>query len=188
MICFSTILISFIICNISLCNAFTVIGSSNRFNFSCFLSRNNDVVLADDEPLSARFQRAVVLQRAGDHMGALKEYETFIKAAESCDVDQEAFAEVHVNVGAINFKLKNMAEAKRNFQKALSFREMGSAHINLALLALAEGKASIDPSDGIDALKTAQIHCQRVLQLNDDKAAVPMAEKLLRDIEIMLQS
>jgi tetratricopeptide (TPR) repeat protein len=165
-----------------------VTGSSNRFNFSCFLSRNNDVVLADDEPLSARFQRAVVLQRAGDHMGALKEYETFIKAAESCDVDQESFAEVHVNVGAINVKLKNMKEAKRNFQKALSFREMGSAHINLALLALAEGKASVNPVDGIEALKIARIHCQRVMELNDDNAAIQIAEKLLRDIQLMLKS
>lgn len=182
------ILISFVISFASLSDAFTVRGSSNRYSLVRFSSKNKDVILADDEPLSARFQRAVVLQRAGDHMGALKEYETFIKAAESCDVDQEAFAEVHVNVGAVNFKLKNMAEAKRNFQKALKFREMGSAHINLALLALAEGKASIDPLDGIDALKTAQIHCQRVLQLNDDKAAVRMAEKLLRDIKIMLQS
>jgi tetratricopeptide (TPR) repeat protein len=162
--------------------------SSNRNNLAGLFSKNNDMILADDEPLSARFQRAVVLQRAGDHMGALKEYKTFIKAAESCDVDQETFAEVHVNVGAINVKLKNMNEAKRNFQEALSFREMGSAHINLALLALAEGKSSMNPVDGIDALKTAQIHCQRVLELNDDNAAIQIAEKLLRDIKMMLKS
>ena len=42
----------------------------------------NDMILAEDEPLSSRFQKAVVLQTAGDHSSALTEYHTFIKSAE----------------------------------------------------------------------------------------------------------
>ena len=42
----------------------------------------NDMILAEDKPLSSRFQRAVVLKRAGDDSSALIEYQTFIKAAE----------------------------------------------------------------------------------------------------------
>jgi tetratricopeptide (TPR) repeat protein len=102
----------------------------------------NDMILAEDEPLSSRFQRAVVLQRAGDHRSALTEYQTFIKAAESCDVSPELYAEVHVNMGAIYTKLKDRNKAKQNFQKALFHRQLGSAHVNLALLALADGQMS----------------------------------------------
>ena len=147
----------------------------------------NEMVLAEDEPLSSRFQRAVVLQRAGDHISALKEYETFIKAAESCDVSPELYAEVHVNMGAIYTKLKDRNEARDNFQKALRYRELGSAHVNLALLALADGQMSRDPSDGIKALKEARMHCLQALEIDDDVHSMNGARRLLKDVENMLQ-
>jgi len=147
----------------------------------------NDMILAEDEPLSSRFQRAVVLQRAGDHRSALTEYQTFIKAAESCDVSPELYAEVHVNMGAIYTKLKERNKAKQNFQKALFHRQLGSAHVNLALLALADGQMSRDPRDGISALREARMHCLKALEIDDDAHSTNGATRLLKDVENMLQ-
>ena len=48
-------------------------------------------------------------------------------------------------------------DLQNNFNLALKFRELGSAHVNLALLALAEGSTSNDPRDGIKALKEAGV-------------------------------
>jgi tetratricopeptide (TPR) repeat protein len=152
------------------------------------LFAHGDTILMDDEPLSARFQRAVVLQRSGDHLSALKEYQTFVKAAEQCELSPSTYAEVHGNIGAIYTKLRQIDEAKKHFKIALSYREIGSAHVNLALLTLSEGQTSSDPSDGIKALKTAREHCRKAADLNDDVNSVNTAKKLLRDIETMLQS
>lgn len=154
--------------------------------FRSLLSAHGDAVLADDEPLSSKFQRAVVLQRAGDHMSALKEYQTFVKAAEQCDVAPETYAEVHVNMGAIYMKLRDRKEARNSFETALKYRELGSARVNLALLALAEGQQSSNPSDGINALKEAEGHCLKALEINDDANSVRSANKLLGDIQKML--
>ena len=158
---------------------------------------NNEMILAEDEPLSSRFQRAVVLQRSGDHTSALTEYETFIKAAESCDVSPELYAEVHVNMGAIHAKLKDRPKAKKSFQIALRYRELGSARVNLALLALADGQLSLDPRDGVIALKEARMHCLKALEINvnddsgdgngDAHSSVNGARRLLKDVENMLQ-
>ena len=146
-----------------------------------------DFVLADDEPLSSRFQRAVVLQRAGDHMSALKEYQTFVKAAEQCEVSPATYAEVHGNIGAIYTKLKQKVEARKNFEIALNYREIGSAHVNLALLTLAEGQLSSDPRVGLRALNEAKEHCRKAVELDDDINSVNGATRLLGDIEKMLQ-
>ena len=151
------------------------------------LFAHGDTILMDDEPLSSRFQRAVVLQRSGDHLSALKEYQTFVKAAEQCELSPSTYAEVHGNIGAIYTKLRQIDEAKKHFKIALSYREIGSAHVNLALLALSEGQTSSDPNDGIQALKTAREHCRKAADLNDDVNSVNTANKLLGDIEIMLQ-
>jgi len=147
---------------------------------------DDGMTLADDEPLSSRFQRAVVLQRAGDHESALREYQLFVKAAEQCDVSPDLYAEVRVNMGAVFMKIKDRYEAKRNFELALQLRDMGSAHVNLALLALAEGQMSNDPRDGVRALKEAEGHCRKAVDLNDDVNAVNGATRLLGDIGKML--
>jgi len=160
----------------------------HKYNHNLALQAHGDVIMADDEPLSSKFQRAVVLQRAGDHLSALKEYQIFVKAAEQCDVSPEMYAEVHVNMGAIYTKLKDRIEARNNFETALKYREMGSAHVNLALLALAEGQVSTDPRDGMDALKEAEGHCRKAVELDDDVHSVNGATRLLGDIEKMLRS
>ncbi len=150
------------------------------------LFAQGDFVLADDEPLSARFQRAVVLQRAGDHTSALKEYETFVKAAEQCEISPSTYAEVRVNMGAIYAKLRRREEARESFEIALKYRDIGSAHVNLALLILAEGQQSTDPRVGIRALNEAKEHCETAVELNDDVHSVNGATRLLGDIEKML--
>lgn len=167
----------------------------------------------DDEPLSFRFQRAVVLQRAGEYTDALQEYQMFVKAAESCNVSPELYAEVHVNMGAIFMKWKNWSEARTNFEKALNYREdnnMASAHVNLALLTLAEGRqqAAMSSSSSLSqassqkemndisrqCLKQAWGHCKQALssvnQDDDDmvhSATRMAATRLMRDIEAMLK-
>ena len=149
------------------------------------LFAHGDAILADDEPLSARFQRAVVLQRAGDHMLALKEYQTFVKAAEQCDVSPSTYAEVYVNMGAVYTKLREKKEARKCFESALQYREIGNAHVNLALLVLSEGQSSLDPRDGMKALNLAKEHCSKAVELNDDVHSVNGATRLLGDIEKM---
>lgn len=162
-------------------------GRSHCRSYTSFLSKSEKINLADDEPLSSRFQRAVVLQRAGDYLGALGEYETFIKVAKSCYVNSEAYAEVHVNMGAIYVRMKKFNQAKSNFLAALSYRDMSSAHINLALLALSEGQKSSNSIDGIKALETARMHCQRAIEIDDDNNATQLAKKLMSDFEEMMQ-
>ena len=145
-----------------------------------------DAVLADEEPLSSKFQRAVVLQRAGDHESALKEYETFVKAAKQCDVSPATYAEVHVNMGAIYTKMKRRGEARKNFEIALEFRELGSAHVNLALLTLSEGRLSTDPKVIKQSLNDAKNNCEKAIRINDDVSSVNSARRLLGDIKKML--
>lgn len=153
-------------------------------NLSSLGDRNN---LVDDESLSSIFQRAVVLQRAGDHISALREYQTFIKAAESCEVSTELYAEVHVNMGAIYIKSENNLKAKESFNTALKYREIGSAYVNLALLTLSEGRRSQNPIDGIKALREADIFCQRALDLKEDPRTSETATMLSRNIQQMLE-
>ena len=151
---------------------------------SRFSHRDN---LADDEPLSSRFKRAVVLQRAGEHMEALKEYEIFINAAKQCDVSPSKYAEVLVNVGAIYTKLQQKDNAIHYFESALEYRDIGSAHVNLALLTLSKGQMSVDNVVRRNALLKAKEHCQKAIALNDDVYSVNSATKLMKDIEKLLQ-
>lgn len=145
-----------------------------------------------EEPLSAMFQRAVVLQRAGNHEDALVIYERFVKAAKQCDVSPVLYAEVHVNMGAAHLKQKNAALAKFHFEQALKYRSVDTAHVNLALLALQEGSRISDPNKGIAALTNAKWHCEQALQLKKkgkDNSSNPQTQTtamhLLEDIQRM---
>jgi len=164
-------------------------------NFHAESSNYGEPILADEEPLSATFQRAVVLQRSGDHSSALTEYDTFLKAASQCKIPPEMYAEVHVNRGAIYFRtLKDFTMARECFEKALEYREVGRACVNLALLALAEGqKINAANEQAIEKLEEARGYCLRVLKLESgvcssvDTTAIQSASKLLNDINIMSQ-
>ena len=162
--------------------------SSSTSSITTLFISNNDVNLADDEPLSSRFKRAVVLQRAGEHLSALKEYEMFINAAKQCDVSPTKYAEVLVNVGAIYTKIKQNDKALQYFKDAVRYRDdIGSAHVNIALLTLSEGQASMDNNVRRDALVKAKEHCLKAVSINDDVYSVNSAIKLLKDIEKLLQ-
>jgi tetratricopeptide (TPR) repeat protein len=151
---------------------------------------DDDNVPLNDESLVLRFQRALVLQRAGEYDKALHEYQTFVKAAESCNVSAEMYAEVHVNMGAIYMKLKNWPEARHHFKRAIAHRDvLGNAHVNLALCLLAErqamslfqsssssGASSTSSTttadrnrDDVSALKEARYHCKRALDIYNDQ-------------------
>ena len=151
------------------------------------LLKGQTVELDGDENLKALFERAVVLQRSGSTSEALVFYERFIKAAHHTNVEPQKYAEVYVNMGAIEIKSKNREMAKHYFKEALKHRKIGTAYVNLALLSLQEGSQSIDPRVGMKALTEAKELCQQATDLNDDPQAIKMATKLLKDIDTMLE-
>jgi tetratricopeptide (TPR) repeat protein len=151
-------------------------------------SSNDGIPIKEhEEPLSLIFKRAVMLQRSGDQESALKEYDMFIKAAKQLDVSPEMYSEVHINIGAAQIKNRNMEEAKYHFEQALGYRQIGKAYVNLAVLALQKASMTRDPSEGIAALQEATIHCEKALALNDDHQSTVTANRLIDDIDKMLQ-
>ena len=146
-------------------------------------------VKENEEPLSLLFQRAVVLQRAGNYDKAMEEYNIILKAAKQVDLKVEQYAEVHVNLGALYLRQKrNVEQAKHHFAMALSHRQMGVAHVNLAVLMLQElTKNNVrDKQQGREILIAAREHCQNAITLKDDDQAQVMATRLLSDIDEML--
>ena len=149
-----------------------------------------DMVLENEEPLSVIFQRGVVLQRSGDHEGALKEYKFFIKAAEGCGVSPKMFAEVHVNIGAVYFKnIQNEELAKHHFELAIGYRPVGTAYVNLALIALRKGSnaGTSDPAVGRACLEEARSCLEKAIELNDSEQSKTAALKLLEDVEAIMR-
>jgi len=145
-----------------------------------------DMVLENEEPLSVIFQRGVVLQRSGDHKGALKEYQFFVKAAEGCGVSPTMFAEVHVNIGAVYFKdIQNEELAKHHFELAIGYRPVGTAYVNLALIALRNGSnaGASDPATGMACLEEARSHLEKAIELDDSEQSKTAALRLLGDVE-----
>eukprot|EP00591_Stephanopyxis_turris_P000520 CAMPEP_0195527700 /NCGR_PEP_ID=MMETSP0794_2-20130614/29570_1 /TAXON_ID=515487 /ORGANISM="Stephanopyxis turris, Strain CCMP 815" /LENGTH=198 /DNA_ID=CAMNT_0040658677 /DNA_START=33 /DNA_END=629 /DNA_ORIENTATION=+ len=161
--------------------------SSKFFLQETLLTMNSSNEPDFDEPLSVMFQRGVVLQRMGDYESALSEYEMFVEAAKQCDVSPQKYAEVHGNIGAVHMKRRDGVAARRHFEEALRHREIGSTHVNLALLTLKEGSTTSDPSKGFGALKAAETHCRRAIALDDDSRSGATATKLLSDIEGMIE-
>ena len=143
--------------------------------------------LENDEPLSVLFQRALVLQRAGAIDQALEEYGLFCKAAQQCQVDPAQYAEVHVNMGAIFLRKGDAEQAQHHFDEALQHRQMGTAHVNLAVLQLQQASSLTSPQAGLECLQVAKEHCQKAMALNDDPRSLETATRLLADIDRMLQ-
>jgi tetratricopeptide (TPR) repeat protein len=156
----------------------------------------------EEIPLNQIFQKAVVLQRSGDRQGALREYNHFLKVAETHQVDRSLYAEVYANMAAIyamQGKGGNSADdakemrdqAKEAFQQALQYRpSLGSAWVNLALLQLAEGKelGANEQEQVKMMLKEARQCCERALGLdNDDERSRSLANKLIGDIDSMMR-
>ena len=170
-------------------NCFSPVPSTSRRHFcrvaqAPALTMTGGAVLDNEEPLSAMFQRAVVLQQSGNHKAALKEYELFIKAAKQCDVSPDKYAEVHVNIGAVYIKDRNIEMAKHHFEQAL---QVGTAHVNLALLALQKGSQTMDPMAGIAALEEAKEHCEKAIALDNSVESTKRALHLLGDINLRME-
>lgn len=142
--------------------------------------------LDNEEPLSLLFQRALVLHRAGSIDKALENYQLFCKAAQQCEVDPFQYAEVHVNMGAIYIKKGDSDSAKESFNEALKHREIGTAHVNLAVLQLQLASSLISPQAGLECLQVAKGHCQKAVALNDDPPSFETASRLLVDIDRMM--
>jgi len=138
-----------------------------------------------EESLVHLFQRALVMQRSGDGEGALIEYERFIKAAKQCDVPPKQYAEVFVNMGAIELKLGHMEMAEHRFKQALKKRPLGNAHVNLAALSLQQLEKTTERSKALELIARAQSHCEKAVGLNDEDNSATMASKLLVDIHKM---
>lgn len=154
-----------------------------------FSSPQTTTELENEEPLSVIFQRAVVLQRAGSHEEALREYEFFLKAAQQCNVDPFRYAEVYGNMGALYLRQQNYEAARHHLLKALSYRpKLGTAHVNLAVVALQQASMANPPNSGRQLVEQAQEHCQDALEANADPRSVAMAKRLLEDIHRMLSS
>ena len=164
------------------------ISDTAVFSLRCSNNENNgeDMVLEKEEPLSVIFQRGVVLQRSGDHEGALKEYKLFIKAAEGCGVSPAMFSEVHVNIGAVYFKdIQNEELAKHHFELAIGYRPVGTAYVNLALIALRKGASTgtNDPTAGRAYLEEGRSNLKKAIELDDTEQSKTAAIRLLEDVE-----
>ncbi|KAJ1455204.1 hypothetical protein M885DRAFT_617359 [Pelagophyceae sp. CCMP2097] len=136
-------------------------------------SQESDEVPGSGETISlqAQFERALVLQRCGDVDGALEEYDTFIAAAKQLNVSQKDYAEVLTNKGALHVKKGERKTARQCFEDALAGRNVGSAHVNLALLDIADRD-----------VESARRRCLVAVELRDDPRTVATAQKLLADI------
>lgn len=137
--------------------------------------------------LLSQFNLGLTLQRAGDPEGALEAYEVFISAAEESGTPTKTFVEALTNVGIIQAQQRNRAGARTSFERALAHRPMGSAHVNLALVCLAEGSAAAADNGQkgfmpLGAIQEATTHCKAAIELNDDPNSVKTAERLLGDM------
>eukprot|EP00536_Pseudo-nitzschia_multiseries_P002849 jgi/Psemu1/184473/e_gw1.39.87.1 len=160
-----------------------------RQSYSDDINDGGEGVLENEEPLSVIFQRGLVLQRSGDYNGALKEYKFFIKAAEGCGVSPEMFAEVHVNIGAVYFKeIENEDLAKHHFELAIQYRPIGTAYVNLALIALRKGSqaGASDPATGRVCLVEARSNLEKAIGLNDSEQTKMAAIQLLEDVDAIM--
>jgi tetratricopeptide (TPR) repeat protein len=152
-------------------------------------SNVRNVELDKEEPLSVLFQRAVALHRAGELEEALGTYELFLKAAKQCNVSPDMYAEIHVNIGAIKLKQPDQATAaKSSFETALKYRSnLGTAHVNLALLILKELSTITDATQALRALQDAKTHCEEAIYSTDNDArSMAAATKIMQDIDGMI--
>ena len=142
---------------------------------------------AESSSLLGQFRLGLTKQRAGDADGALDAYEVFVNAAQEYGAPPHTFAEVLVNMGILHAQRRHHMAARASFERALECRPLASAHVNLALLCLAEGSAAAKAegllgSMPVNALHAAKEHCWSAIELNDDERSVETAERLLGDM------
>ncbi len=134
--------------------------------------------------LRGLFEEAVVLQRASMPDKALEAYDSFLQAAHSCGLADTHVAEAYVNQGTIHARRGQRARARALFERALQQRSIGSAHLNLALILLAEHTEATRAGDTTTTLvPEAAEHCRRAVALRDDEFTFAKAQQVLLDIE-----
>jgi hypothetical protein len=93
-------------------------------------------------------------------------------------------------MGALYLRLQDSSLAEYHFAQALTHRSLGTARVNLAVLALQSLAQVQDQAQGLEILGRAKTHCLDALQLDNDDDDDPQASKtalrLLGDIERML--
>jgi len=150
-------------------------------------STQRPMELENEQSLATVFERALILQRAGNTQEALEQYQLFCKAAAQCKVDPSQYAEVHVNMGAIHLRQNQPDLARDHFGEALQHRQLGTAHVNLAVLNLRQATSVATlREEGLKCLQSAKHHCQKAVALKDDPRSVDTAKRLLMDIDKML--
>ena len=82
---------------------------------------------------------------------------------------------------------RDRVAARASFEQALELRPMAAAHVNLALICLADGASTakeegVSGSMPVSAVLNAKEHCRAAIELNDDAASVKRAELLLGDM------
>ena len=137
---------------------------------------NFEVVGSQTVSLKSQFERALVLQRAGDLDGALDEYKAFIDAAEEHDVPPAAYAEVRGNVGALLLKRGDLAEAAAELEASIALRDLATTRCNLAIIRIRQSDAA-----------GAREHARAALRLGDesDSRTGTVARRILADVEVL---
>ena len=135
-----------------------------------------EVVGSQTVSLKSQFERALVLQRAGDLDGALDEYKAFIDAAKEHDVPPAAYAEVRGNVGALLLKRGDLAEAAAELEASIALRDLATTRCNLAIIRIRQSDAA-----------GAREHARAALRLGDesDSRTGTVARRILADVEVL---
>ena len=90
-------------------------------------------------------------------------------------------------MGILYAQHRDRSAARKSFERALEYRPLAAAHVNLALLCLAEGSAAaaaegLQGSMPVSAVHAAKEHCLSAIELNNDEMSVATAERLLQEM------
>jgi tetratricopeptide (TPR) repeat protein len=162
-------------------------GRHHLYNQVFSMSASTDEMSSSSFSLSKIFNTALALHQSGDHHEAVVQYELFLEAAKSVGAPDESLAEVHCNLGQIKARKGDRFGAKESFMEALRHRSLATAHVNLALLLLAEGETQISGSKKsvlISVLEDARDHCEAAIASVDgtSERTVETAKRIVADI------
>ena len=134
--------------------------------------------------LTGIWERALLQQRAGNTVSAMREYNLFLAAAAECNVPAASLAEVHVNMGQLMCRMGDSASAREHFISACEHRSLATAHVNLVLLTLADGSNDKLPGKiEHTVLNEAKKHAEAALVADErDDRSVEVALKIIKDI------
>jgi len=146
-------------------------SASGRCQICVSRPRSAAVRLQETESTSllTHFNLGLARQRAGDAEGALEAYQFFVDVASSNGAPAHTFAEVLVNMGVLRAQQRDRVAARASFEQALELRPMAAAHVNLALICLADGASTakeegVSGSMPVSAVLNAKEHCRAAIE------------------------